>query len=126
MEQYAVVNYGDRPNDGNEIEIQHITDNLEYAKKLAFHYTKKGFLPKGYFGGIRDYKILKNFYYEENSFYLHNVVVNYRICELEYNDKTEKYDIIDVWNNVWAVIKIDKKIEIEEVEDIDEALIYKD
>jgi len=124
MEQYAVVNYDDRPNDDNEIEIKHVTDNREYAEKLAFHYAKKGFLPKGYFGGSKDYKILKNYYHEENSIYLHNVVVDYRIGELTYDDETEKYDITDVWNNVWAVVKINN--EIEEVEDIDETLIYKD
>ena len=39
----------------------------------------------------------------------------------------EKYDITDVWNNVWAVVKIDhnNNNDIEKVEDIDETLIYK-
>jgi len=122
MEQYAVVNYDNRRNDDNELEIKHVTDNLEYAKKLAFYYAKKGFLPQHYFGR-KEYKILKNYYHEDNSIYLHNVVVDYRICELEHDDETENYDITDVWNNVWAVIKINN--EIKEVEDIDEAFIYK-
>jgi hypothetical protein len=125
MEQYAVVTYDNRRNDDNEIEITHVTDNLEYAKKLAFHYAKKGFPTKRYYGR-KEYKILKNYYHEEYSIHLHNVIVDYRIGEVEYDDEnddeTEKYDITDVWNNVWAVVKINN--EIEEVEDIDESVIY--
>ena len=120
MEQYAVVNYDDRPNDTNEIEIKHVTDNYDYANKLAFHYAKKGIqYPKCN-------RILKNYYHDNSRIYLQDVIVEYRICQVTYDyecQEYEKYDITDVWNNVWAVIKIHN--DIEEVEDIDETLIYK-
>lgn len=125
MEQYAVVTYDSRPHDDNEIEVIHVTDNYDYANKLAFHYVKKGLPCKHNFARI-ECRIIKDYYNEHNSVMLHNVIVDYRICQVGYDDECEeyeKYNIIDVWNNVWAVIKIDNKIE--EVEDIDEKLIYK-
>lgn len=123
MEQYAVVTYDDRINDDNEIEIQCVTENFEYAEKLAFHYAKKR-LPTDTRFSRTECRILKN-HNEFNSVYLHNVVVDYRICEVEYDDECDKYDIVDVWKNVWAVVKIDNSIS-EKVEDIDDKLIYKD
>lgn len=126
MEQYAVVTYDSRPHDDNEIEVIHVTDNYDYANKLAFHYAKKDLPPKGNFART-ECRIIKDYYNEYCSVMLRNVIVDYRICEVNYDDECEeyeKYDIVDVWNNVWAVVKIDNKIE--EVEDIDEKLMYKD
>jgi hypothetical protein len=123
MYQYVVVTYDDRPQDDNEIQIIHVTDNLDYAEKLAFHYAKKELPPKSLYGRT-ECRIIKN-YQDFNSLYLHDVVVDYKICEVKYNDECEKYDIADVWNNVWAVVKIDNEIN-ETVEDIDETVIYKD
>lgn len=125
--QYAVVNYGCRANDDNEVEIMHVTDNFEYANKLAFHYIKKALPLKDYYYA-KKIKILKNYYDEYVSIYLTNVIVQYRIGEVKYDDECEeyeKYDITDVWHNVWAVIKINNNDNItEKIEDIDEELIY--
>lgn len=122
MEQYAVVNYDDCRHDDNEIMIKHITNDFEYANKLAFHYAKKGLPSKELFQRY-EYKIIKN-YDTFNSVYIHNVVVDYRIGEVKYDDECEEYDINDVWNSVWAVIKIQNDV-TETIEEIDEALIYK-
>lgn len=126
MNQYAVVSYDSRPNDDNEIEVIHVTDNYDYANKLAFHYVKKGLPPKHNFART-ECRILKDYYNECNSIILRDVIVEYRIGEVKYDDECEeydKYDIVDVWNNVWAVVKINNKIE--DVEEIDEKLIHKD
>lgn len=123
-EQYAVVSYDTRRDDDNEIEMIHVTDNLEYAEKLAFHHVKKE-LPSKDYSYFKKCRILKN-YYHESSIYLHHVIVEYRICEVTYNDtceEYEKYDITDVWNNVWAVVKINNHVQ--ELEEIDETLIHK-
>ena len=125
MNQYAVVTYDSRPDDDNEIEVIHVTDNLEYAEKLAFHYAKKDLPPKRDFEWT-ECRIIKDYYNEHCSVILRNVIVDYRICEVKYDDECEeyeKYNIVDVWNNVWAVVQIHN--EIEEVKDIDEKLIYK-
>lgn len=128
MHQYAVVNYDDRPNDDNEIHIIHVTDNCDYANKLAFHYAKKGLPPKGNFDRT-ECRILKNYCNEDSTIYLRDVIVNYRIGEVEYDDECEdyeKYDITDVWHNVWAVVHIyNDNIDIGKIKDIDETLIYK-
>jgi len=123
---YAVVTYDGRPDDDNEIEVINVTDNLEYAKKLAFHYAKKDLPPKRDFAWT-EYRILKDYYNEYCSVILHNVIVDYRICEVKYDDECEeyeKYNIVDVMNIVWAVVKITN--ETEEIEDIDEMLIHQD
>jgi hypothetical protein len=123
-ELYAVVNYDDRPRDDNEIEIIHVTDNLEYAEKLAFHYVKK-LLPPHRNYGWKECRILRNYYNEDKSIYIGNVIVEYRIGEVEYDDECEeddKINVIDPWRNVWAVVKIINEI-AEKVEDIDEKLV---
>ena len=60
MAQYAVVSYDDRPDDDNEVEIMYVTDNFEYAEKLAFHYAKQR-LPKPSFYGRTECRILHLF-----------------------------------------------------------------
>jgi hypothetical protein len=123
MEQYAVVTYDGRHNDNNEIEILHITDNYDYANKLAFQYAKED-LPKSVYGRT-EYRILKNYFDECNTVILRNVIVEYRIGEVEYDDECEeyeKYDFSNAWNIVWAVVKINNKID--EIKDIDETIIY--
>lgn len=121
MAKYAVVSYDDRPNDDNEVEIMCMTDNFEYAEKLAFHYAKQG-LPKETIYSRAECRILKNYNSEWNSVYLRNVIVEYRIGEVEYDDEGDEYHTGYVWNSVWAVVEI--KNEITEVEDIDESLIH--
>ena len=122
MEQYAVVNYDDRRHDVNEIMIHHTTYDFDYANKLAFHYAKKKLPSKELFQRY-ECKIIKN-YDTFNSVFIHSTVVDYRIGELEYDDECEQYNITNVWNGVWAVIKIQNDV-TEMVEDIDESLIYK-
>lgn len=121
MEQYAVVNYDDRHNDDNEVKIKYVTDSFDYANKLAFYYAKKQLQSDTMFCRTKC-KIVKN-YDKYNSIYIHNVIVDYRICELKYDDENDKYDILDVYNSIWAVVKIN--IDIEKAEDINEEFIYK-
>lgn len=124
MSQYAVVNYDDRPNDDNSFTIIHVTDNYDCANKLAFHYVKK-LLPPHRNYGWKECRILRNYYNEDKPISLGNVMTEYRIGEVEYDDECEeddKYNSIDPWHNVWAVVKINNEI-AEKVEDIDEKLI---
>lgn len=129
MEQYAVVNYDDRHDDDNKVEIICVTDNFEYAEKLAVHHAKKR-LPKETIYGRTECRILKNYYNERNSVILRNIIVEYRVGEVEYDDdyeqeyddERERYHITHCWNSVWAVVKIEN--DIEEVGDIDESIIY--
>jgi hypothetical protein len=116
MELYAVVNYDDSSKNDNHIEIKHILENYDYANKLAFYYAKKGIQHPKF------NRILKNYYHEDKSrICLKHVIVEYRICELNYYDEC----ISDVWNNAWAVIKINNNIVMQKIEDIDETLIFK-
>ena len=125
MYQYAVVNYDDRSDDSNEVEIKYVTESFDYANKLAFKNAKNQLPPKSLYGRT-EYRIVKN-YNHFNSVDLRDVVVNYRICEVEYDDECEeyeKYDINYVMPAVWAVVKFSNYTEI--VEEIDETLIYKE
>jgi hypothetical protein len=125
MEQYAIVNYYGRPSDYNQVEIIHVTDNYDYANKLAFHYAKK-ILPSNKNYGRIECRIIKNYYHEDNPVYIHHVIVEYKIVQVEYDNECEeyeKYNIIDVWNNAWAVVKVNNN-NIEQIEDIDNTLIY--
>ena len=128
MEQYAVVNYDCRPNEDIQIQIKYMTDNYDYANKLAFHYAKKGLPSRDYYSHHYRCKVLKNYYHECNPVYIHDVIVEYRICKLKLDNECKeykKYDITDVYNDVWAVIKIYNNI-TENIEEIDEMLLYKD
>ena len=121
--QYAVINYDDRPNDDNEVEIKHITDNFEYANKLAFHYAKKMLTVKDRYYSKSECRIVKN-YKNFNSICMSGTIVDYRICEVTYNDEIHEYEFDNAWFNVWAVIEINNDTESEKVEDIDKELIY--
>lgn len=120
MEQYAVVNYDGHTDNDNQVEIKYVTDNFDYANKLAFHYAKQGFLPKL---GVREYKILKDYYHDFHPIYLRDVIVEYRIGEVKYDDERKTYEIIDVYKMAWSVVKIYNN-NTEKVEDIDEKVIY--
>lgn len=121
MYQYVIINYTDRSDDDNEIIVKHITDNLEYAKKLAFHYAKKELPAKSLYSRT-ECRIIESYRECKPISITNEIVVEYRICEVIYNDKCGEYEIDDVWCNVWTVVKIHN--ESETVEDIDKKLIF--
>lgn len=126
MFQYAVVNYTNDNYDDNEIDIIHVTDNFDYANKLAFNCAKKELPPNSIYE--YKYKIIKNYREcERTSVYMLKSIVDYRICQLNFDndcEEYEKYDINNVLNIIWAVVKFNN--DVENVEEIDEDLIYKD
>ena len=121
MIQYAVINYDARPNDDNEVHVKHITDNFDYANKLAFHYAKKE-LPskKSIYYNRTEFKIIKN-YPESCNIFLQKTIVDYRICEVKYDDDDDEYEL-NASYDVWAVVEVNNNDD-EKVEDIDETLI---
>jgi len=120
--QYAVIHYTYRPDDDNIVQVKHVTDNFDYANKLAFHYAKKT-LPLPMYGPT-ECRIAKN-YPECSCIYMGNkTIVDYRICEVVYNDEINEYQFDKAWFNVWAVVEFNNDTENEKIDDIDEEIIY--
>ena len=111
---YAVVEYNDYRKE-QSFEVIATTEDVEYAKKVAFQNAKKN-LPKDRFDSI--YKIttkIENEYLEP----INKIVVAYKIVEVEKYKK--KFIIRTPYSSVYAVLKL-KKQEIE-IEEIDMSLI---
>ena len=107
---YAVVEYNDYRKE-QSFEVIATTEDVEYAKKVAFQNAKKN-LPKDRFDSI--YKIttkIENEYLEP----INKIVVAYKIVEVE---KYKKGFIIRTpYSSVYAVLKLKKQdIEIEEID----------
>lgn len=118
--QYAVIQYSCRPDDDSAVEVKYVTDNFDYANKLAFHHVKQ-MLPSKTYGCRTECRIVKNLS-EPSSVYI-KTIVDYRVCEVMYDDETDEYTFQEAWHNVWGVVKFNNKTD-EKVEDIDETLIY--
>ena len=111
---YAVVEYNDYRKE-QSFEVIATTDDVEYAKKVAFQNAKKN-LPKDKSDSI--YKIttkIENEYLEP----INKIVVAYKIVEVEKYKK--EFIIRTPYSSVYAVLKL-KKQEIE-IEEIDMSLI---
>ena len=111
---YAVVEYNDYRKE-QSFEVIATTDDVEYAKKVAFQNAKKN-LPKDTSDSI--YKIttkIENEYLEP----INKIVVAYKIVEVEKYKK--EFIIRTPYSSVYAVLKL-KKQEIE-IEEIDMSLI---
>lgn len=117
---YAVIFYADKQDDDKFVKIIHVVDDCDIAKKLAFHYAKCD-LPTEY--SIYKYRIVQDYSTGEEQLYMENeVIIDYRIAQIECGDYGED-EIIDVYNNVWAVIKFNNN-DIPDVEPIDEHFIF--
>ena len=107
---YAVVEYNDYRKE-QSFEVIATTDDIEYAKKVAFQNAKKN-LPKDRINSI--YKIttkIENEYLEP----INKIVVAYKIIEVEKYKK--EFIIRTPYSSVYAVLKLKKQdIEIEEID----------
>jgi len=114
---YAVVKYNDYRKE-QSFEVIIATDDVEYAKKVAFQNVKKK-LPKDTSDSI--YKIttkIENEYLQP----INKIIIAYKIIEVE---KYKKGFIIKTqYSSVYAVLEL-KKQEIE-IEEIDMSLICYD
>lgn len=110
---YAVVEYNDYRKE-QSFEVILTTDDVEYAKKLAFQNAKKA-LPDDEW----NYKITSKF---DNSHLrpINRKVIAYKIICVE---KCKKgYKLQSTYSGVYAVIEL-KKHAIQPVEDIDTSMI---
>ena len=111
---YAVVEYNDYRKE-QSFEVIATTEDVEYAKKVAFQNAKKN-LPKDRFDSI--YKIttkIENEYLEP----INKIVVAYKIVEVEKYKK--KFIIRTPYSCVYTVLELKKREE--EIEEIDMSLI---
>ena len=118
---YAVVYFTDYRKD-NRFEVVGVTDDVEYAKKVAFQIAKKE-LSRQRNTEKTFYKItskIEDYEYE----YLHpinKIIVAYKIIELvKYK---EGLKIVSCNTSVHAVIELDKTEITENVDEIDPLLI---
>ena len=115
---YTVVEYNNYRKNQN-FEIKLVTDDLEYAKKLAFNNAKKKML--GYNNSSYSYRLstdIQEYYlYPENK-----TIVQYIVAEVEKYGKN-KLKICSTWSTVYAVLELQKHEKNESLEDIDDNLI---
>jgi len=118
---YAVVDFTDYRKD-NRFEVLGVTEDVEYAKKVAFQIAKKE-LSRQRNTEKTFYKItrkIEDYEYE----YLHplnKIIVAYKIIELvKYK---EGLKIVSSNTSVHAVIELDKTEITENVDEIEETLI---
>ena len=111
---YAVVEYNDYRKE-QSFEVIATTEDVEYAKKIAFQNAKKN-LPKDRINSI--YKIttkIDNEYLEP----INKIVVAYKIIEVEKYKK--EFIIRTPYSCVYTVLELKKREE--EIEEIDMSLI---
>ena len=118
---YAVVDFTDYRKD-NRFEVVTFTEDLEYAKKIAFQSAKKT-LSRQRNTEKTFYKIttkIQDYEYE----YLHplnKIIVAYKIIELvEYK---KGFKIVSCNTNVHAVVELDKTEITENLNEIDPSLV---
>lgn len=125
-ETYAVIQYDDQDRGlkANYFEIKHITTDLNYAKKLAFHYAKND-MPRGYYGRY-EYRIAEDYYGLGRVCCGNEIIIEYRIFQVNYDDEKDTYGFDSLYSgHVWSVIKFKNDVP-ENVEEIDNDLIYND
>jgi len=118
---YAIVDFTDYRKD-NRFEVVGVTEDVEYAKKVAFQNAKKK-LSRQRNTEKTFYKItskIADYEYE----YLHptnKIIVAYKIIELvKYK---EGLKIVSSNTSVHAVVELDKTYMTENVDEIEETLI---
>jgi len=120
---YAIVEYNDYRKEQN-FEVITTTDDVEYAKKVAFHYAKK----KMSGNETNKDSICKISTQIENEYLQPNnqIIISYRLIDVKKNDNGNgnSFRILCTYSKVFAVIKL-KQIEKVE-EEIDLNLIYND
>jgi hypothetical protein len=119
---YAVVRYLDSDSDyKNSIYIRHVSNDLEYAKKVAIHFIKRHIFDTDDEDNV--VKIAINYCNDKKFIKLNvitnEIIINYKIVHV--NQENEIFYCEDI---VYAVIEIDD-YEID-VKNINDELIYRE
>ncbi len=112
---YAVIEYNDYRKEQN-FEIIITTNDVDYAKKVAFHYAKKDISKYEDDDSICKIttKLTNEYLFPSNK-----IIISFRIINVVKQKKD--YKIISYSTGVYAVVNIEEKYEV--VEEIDNALI---
>lgn len=117
---YAVVKYNNYRKE-QTFEIKLVTDDVDYAKKLAFNNAKKDILRHSDSSSYRLSTDIQEYYlYPENK-----TIVQYIIVEVEKYGKN-KLKICSTYSTVHGVLELPKDEKVESLEDIDDNLICND
>jgi hypothetical protein len=114
---YAIVEYNDYRKE-QSFEVITTTDDVEYAKKVAFNKAMNVIKKLSVCSDDSIYRItteVENKYLQP----INKTIVAYKIIDVEKYKKGFK--IVSSWANVYAVIELKK--EIENIEEIDTSLI---
>lgn len=111
---YAVVEYNNYRKE-QYFEVKYVTNDLEYAKKMAFNNAKND-IPKD----ESTYRLTTNIE-EIHLRPLNESIINYTIVEvIEYKIG---FKIVMTFSNVYSVIKLPEYPKIEVLDNIDEKII---
>jgi hypothetical protein len=117
---YAVVEYNDFRKE-QSFEVITTTDDVDYAKKVAFQYAMNDIKKISSYTNDSLYRITTNV---ENEYLrpINKTIISYKVIEVEKYKKGCK--IQSSFSNKYAVIEIKK--EIENIQEIDTSLICDD
>ena len=117
---YAVVEYNDYRKE-QSFEVITTTDDVDYAKKVAFQYAMNDIKKVSIYTNDYLYRITTK---EENEYLrpINKTIISYKVIEVEKYKKGFK--IQSSFSNKYDVIEIKK--EIENIEEIDTSLICDD
>ena len=117
---YAIVDFTDIRNE-QSFNVVETTQDVEYAKKLAFHLAKKE-LSKEKNTEKYFYKITTTKDYEYEYLYpLNKIIIAYKIIELiKYKNG---FTISSCNANIYAVIELKQREAIQDIDEIDVSLI---
>ena len=114
---YAVVEYNDYRN-GQCFEVITTTDDVDYAKKLAFQYAMNSIKRMSRYANDYIYRIttrVKNEYLRP----INKTIISYKVIEVE--KYKERFKIKSSFSNRYAVIEVEK--DLENIQEIDTSLI---
>jgi len=111
---YAVIEYNNYRKEQN-FEIKLVTNDLDYAKKIAFNNAKNDIKNSSH-------KITTNIN-EHHLRPINKTIIEYMIVEVcEY--KNDQFRIISTFSKVYSVIELTNHEKLEILDDIDEKLIF--
>jgi hypothetical protein len=116
---YAVVEYDDYRKD-QSFEVIITSDDVDYAKKLAFQYAVNDIKHVSRYANDSIYRITTEV---ENNYLrpINKTIISYKVIEVEKYKK--RYKIKSSFSTTYAVIEVKKDIEIENIQEIDTTLI---
>ena len=114
---YAVVEYDDYRKE-QSFEVIDTTDDVDYAKKVAFQYATNQIKNASRYANDFIYRITTRV---ENKYLrpINKTIISYKVIEVE--KYKERFKIKSSFSTTYAVIEIEK--EIENIQEIDTSLI---